>query len=72
MRPRLNSYTLWNVVVTTYTPGSLTYGSEKLTAISALERYTQNLMGGGVTYLAGLWSPYLASQLLGKRPDILF
>jgi hypothetical protein len=51
-----------------YTTGSLTYGSDKLIAISALARHTQNLMGDGVTYLAGLWSPYLASQLLWHSP----
>ncbi|KAH6666063.1 heterokaryon incompatibility protein-domain-containing protein [Halenospora varia] len=53
----------WKEIVDNYTSRHLTFGSDKLVAISALAHrfQTENL---GSEYLAGLWSQDLAAQLL--------
>lgn len=61
---RLNGYTLWDTVVTSYTAGSLTQDSDKLVAIAAVAKHCHQLLGGQVQYLAGMWRKYLACQLL--------
>ncbi|KAF2187679.1 HET-domain-containing protein, partial [Zopfia rhizophila CBS 207.26] len=58
----------WQKSVEQYTAASLTYPTDKLVAISALAREMQQIFEHGTDfnckYLAGLWSPYLAQQLL--------
>jgi hypothetical protein len=60
----LNIYSVWHKIVSTYTSGNLTKGSDKMVAISALAKQVQSQLGSENRYLAGLWEKYLASQLL--------
>lgn len=64
--PTLNAHALWDCVVEAYTNGSLTYGTDKLIACSAIAKHCQDLIGSDVPYLAGLWRSYLAYQLLWR------
>jgi Heterokaryon incompatibility protein (HET) len=60
---RYEAHQQWNEIVDNYTNRHLTFGSDKLVAISALARKFQktNLES---EYLAGLWREDLAAQLL--------
>ena len=59
-----NSHTklwLWNLIVREYTRMALTFGSDKLPALSGVAKYLQSKLGG--TYLAGLWKENILFQL---------
>ena len=59
----------WNTLIATYFEMSLTKPSDRLVAISGLAGQLSNRWDG-VTYLAGLWSYRLISELLWAcRPD---
>jgi len=66
------AYYLWNNVITAYSETSVTYGKDKLIALSGMTKYMRAVLQD--TYLAGLWQRYLPSQLLwtyeapGTRP----
>jgi hypothetical protein len=64
--PELNA----DIIVKTYSAANLTYGSDKSIAISALARHIKHMLGAEATYLAGVWRPYLAYQLLWETPGI--
>ncbi|KAK3317382.1 heterokaryon incompatibility protein-domain-containing protein [Cercophora scortea] len=53
----------WADIVTNYTACNLTFGSDKLIALSGVASLARDLMGGD-EYLAGLWRRGLGSQLL--------
>ena len=55
-------YSQWLGIVRSYSNRDLTYGSDKLPAISALAREVHRLSGG--TYLAGIWLADLFNGLL--------
>ena len=59
-------YADWQVLVGYYVTLELTYGSDKLMAISALAQEWERLLGGGEEYLAGLWKSDLCRQLLWR------
>jgi Heterokaryon incompatibility protein (HET) len=58
----LDNYTLWGHIVATYTKGELSFGSDKLVAISGIAEQMQKVLGD--QYLARLWRNHLADQLL--------
>ncbi|KAK3689147.1 heterokaryon incompatibility protein-domain-containing protein [Podospora appendiculata] len=53
----------WADIVTNYTACNLTFGSDKLIALSGVATLARDLMGGD-EYLAGMWRRGLGSQLL--------
>jgi hypothetical protein len=60
--PVVDSFFIWNRILTTYTRCYLTRDEDKLIAISAIARRMQPLVSG--TYLAGLWTRHLPYHLL--------
>jgi hypothetical protein len=52
---------LWNLIVQQYTGMALTFGSDKLLALSGIAKYLQSILWG--TYLAGLWKEDILFQL---------
>jgi hypothetical protein len=61
---------LWHLIVQQYTGMALTFGSDKLLALSGIAKYLQSILGG--TYLAGLWKEDILFQLswcTGDFPD---
>jgi hypothetical protein len=58
----------WKDIVDNYTARHLTFGTDKLVAISAVARRFQ-IVNLESKYLAGLWSQDLAVQFLGARQD---
>jgi hypothetical protein len=65
----------WDQVLVSYTAAKLTYGSDKLIAISGIAKYLQNLpIAADWRYYAGMWSYQIEWQLLwytsseGSRP----
>ncbi|KAF2656626.1 HET-domain-containing protein [Lophiostoma macrostomum CBS 122681] len=54
----------WGSLVDLYTNCNLTYGSDKLPAVSALARNMQGTTSWKGEYLAGLWKDQLIDQLL--------
>ncbi|KAH7333322.1 hypothetical protein BKA65DRAFT_564503, partial [Rhexocercosporidium sp. MPI-PUGE-AT-0058] len=60
----LSACATWNMIVETYCSSKLTFGTDKLVAISTLARHCQTHLGLEGEYLAGLWSSYLGYQLL--------
>ncbi|EPE27113.1 hypothetical protein GLAREA_03027 [Glarea lozoyensis ATCC 20868] len=54
----------WDKIVLTYTRSSLTFGDDKLVAISALARYWQRQWKEPVKYYAGIWDIALLHQLM--------
>ena len=55
----------WAYIVSAYTYGGLTFGSDKLVAISGLARQMRKVLDAEAEdYLAGLWRYQLARQLL--------
>jgi hypothetical protein len=62
---------VWCFVITEYSGKTLTYGTDKLIAISAIARRCHELMPPNVEYLAGLWRDQIEGQLLwGNASDI--
>lgn len=56
---------VWNSVVLAYSYGQLTFGSDKLVAVSGLARQFSKAVGFAADdYLAGLWRSELEGQLL--------
>ncbi|PVH68935.1 HET-domain-containing protein, partial [Cadophora sp. DSE1049] len=67
----LDSFAIWNMVVSTYSSCGLTFETDKLIAVSALARHCQTQLGLEGDYLAGLWSKYLGNQLLWETHPYL-
>ncbi|KAL2813374.1 heterokaryon incompatibility protein-domain-containing protein [Aspergillus granulosus] len=67
-----DGYDLWRTLVIKYSKAQLTYGRDKLVAISGIARMIHGILAqtgsSPVSYHAGLWSPNLASQLLWDIP----
>jgi len=64
-------YETWHKVVTEYSQRDLTYGSDKLPALSGVTAEFARLSGD--TYLAGLWKGNLASELMWTtNPEVDF
>ncbi|PMD31521.1 HET-domain-containing protein, partial [Hyaloscypha variabilis F] len=59
---------LWNLIVQQYTGMALTFGSDKLLALSGIAKYLQSILGG--TYLAGLWKEDILFQLSWCTADV--
>ncbi|KAL2065582.1 hypothetical protein VTL71DRAFT_3252 [Oculimacula yallundae] len=57
-------YHIWGMIVHAFSDSTLTFGTDKLIAISALARYCQTHLSLKGEYLAGLWSSHVAYQLL--------
>lgn len=66
--PDLDAFSLWDLIVSAYSKGKLTYSTDKLVAISGLaarmQKHTKSL------YLAGMWRKHLAYQLLWNASGI--
>jgi hypothetical protein len=54
----------WDKIILTYTKSSLTFGDDKLVAISALARYWQRQWKEPIKYYAGIWDIALLHQLM--------
>ncbi|KAE9379641.1 HET-domain-containing protein [Stipitochalara longipes BDJ] len=59
---------LWNLIVQRYTEMALTFGSDKLQALSGVAKYLHSILGG--TYLAGLWKEDILFQLSWWANDV--
>jgi hypothetical protein len=67
--PRIYMFELWKNIIETYARTTLSKPEDKLVALSGIARRMAGKLGKGgkpARYLAGLWRPYLASQLLWK------
>jgi Heterokaryon incompatibility protein (HET) len=66
--PDLDAFSLWDLIISTYSKGNLTYSTDKLVALSGLagrmQKHTKS------QYLAGMWRKHLAYQLLWKASGI--
>ncbi|KAL3423491.1 heterokaryon incompatibility protein [Phlyctema vagabunda] len=60
--PDMDAFGLWDLIVSTYSTGKLTYSADKLVALSGLAARMQKHTGA--QYLAGMWRTHLAYQLL--------
>ena len=60
--PELNAYHLWVKIVQAYTSSDLSKPEDKLIAISGIAKRFRSMLND--TYLAGLWSRLLPTQLL--------
>jgi hypothetical protein len=60
--PSSDASITWNEIVRNYSRGALTYGSDKLVAISAVARQYASIIGTDVQYLAGIWRKHLEYQ----------
>ena len=60
---QIEALNTWHKIVHIYTRGRLTYGSDKLLAISALARHWNSYFQCEVEYYAGLWSIQFPFQL---------
>ncbi|KAH9211843.1 heterokaryon incompatibility protein-domain-containing protein, partial [Leptodontidium sp. 2 PMI_412] len=60
----LSSYAIWDMIVNKYSNSKLTFGEDRLIAVSALARHCQTHLGLEGEYLAGIWSRYIPYQLL--------
>ncbi|PVH71588.1 hypothetical protein DL98DRAFT_539937 [Cadophora sp. DSE1049] len=66
---------VWSTIVVNYTSRSITYGTDKLPALSGISKHLRPFMGG--TFLAGVWSnnsilyqlAWYASSALRPRPE---
>ncbi|KAG4428183.1 hypothetical protein IFR05_016332 [Cadophora sp. M221] len=67
----LSSYAIWDMIVDKYSNSDLTFGADRLIAVSALARHCQTHLGLEGEYLAGIWSRYIPYQLLWEtHPDL--
>ncbi|KFY29082.1 hypothetical protein V493_02567 [Pseudogymnoascus sp. VKM F-4281 (FW-2241)] len=66
--PDLDAFSLWDLIISNYSKGELTYSTDKLVALSGLaarmQKHTQS------QYLAGMWRKHLAYQLLWNSSSI--
>ncbi|KAF7891263.1 uncharacterized protein EAF02_001588 [Botrytis sinoallii] len=62
-----DAFEIWGSVISAYTMGKLSKGSDKLIAISAIARELQPLWR--CRYLAGLWEAHLVLQLAWRSYD---
>ena len=66
--PDLDAFSLWDLIISTYSKGNLTHSTDKLVALSGLagrmQKHTKS------QYLAGMWRKHLAYQLLWKASGI--
>jgi hypothetical protein len=60
----------WDEIILNYTRSSLTFGDDKLVAVSALAKYWQRQWKQPIKYQAGLWDEFLVHQLMW-RPEWL-
>jgi hypothetical protein len=60
--PELDAFSLWELIVGTYSQGKLTYVTDKLVALAGLAARIQKHTKS--QYLAGMWRKHLAYQLL--------
>jgi hypothetical protein len=60
--PKYRPFDLWNIVVESYAQRDITFVTDALVALSAIASEVSRLVDG--EYLAGLWRPYMHSQLL--------
>ena len=60
--PKFWAHQLWVKIVETYTSSLLTFGDDKLIALSGIAKRQQSEMND--QYIAGLWMKFLPSQLL--------
>ncbi|EPE26537.1 heterokaryon incompatibility protein [Glarea lozoyensis ATCC 20868] len=60
--PELDTFSTWDLIVSTYSQGKLTYSRDKLVALSGLAARLQKHTNS--KYLAGMWRKHLAYQLL--------
>jgi hypothetical protein len=64
----------WESIVENYTGRDLTVEGDKLPAISAIAETFAPFLGGGSSYVAGLWRPHLVRDLLwytaGREPRL--
>ncbi|KAH7138292.1 heterokaryon incompatibility protein-domain-containing protein [Dendryphion nanum] len=54
----------WKAVVERYSTTALSYGEDKLIAIAGIAELISYHIGTEVSYVAGMWKTYLASQIL--------
>lgn len=69
----LYTYELWSKVVETYSLTEVSYSSDKLVGLSGLASHFHRYRftaSEGRTYLAGLWSTHLESQLLWQVNEV--
>ena len=69
LAPRIYRFELWKHVVELYSQTAITNPEDKLVALSGIAREMAIKLGVGgkpARYVAGLWRPYLASQLLWR------
>ncbi|PKS05452.1 hypothetical protein jhhlp_008828 [Lomentospora prolificans] len=72
MTERMDALEIWRDLLGRYTASSLTYEKDKLVAIAGAAKRIQEMASKkypGITYCAGLWSQYLAQQLLWQVPS---
>lgn len=60
--PKFNAHHLWDKIVKAYTSAMLTFGDDKLIALSGIAKRQQAELED--QYVAGLWRKWLPSQLL--------
>lgn len=60
--PSLDAFSMWGQLVERFSPGHLTYATDKLIALSAIASEMQGYIKS--EYLAGMWRQHLAYQLL--------
>ncbi|KAH9844870.1 HET-domain-containing protein, partial [Teratosphaeria destructans] len=60
------AHELWKRIVERYSTTGLTEEKDKLVAIAGIAALISKQIGRGVTYIAGMWEKWLASQLLWR------
>jgi hypothetical protein len=73
LQPQIYAFELWKRIVEVYTRTSLTKEQDKMIALSGIARIMATKIGSKkqpAQYVAGLWRPYLESQLLWKVESV--